>query len=71
MTRRELAALAVCLLCALAAALLGACTTTPPAYLPAELPHYPCKRQEGGKVVYYACSDMEWVEQQITRKESK
>lgn len=41
--------------------LLAGCTTTPPA----ELPHYPCKKQEDGKVVYYACSDMEWVEQQI------
>lgn len=45
-------------LIALALVLLGACTTTPK-----ELPHYPCKDKAGR---YYACSDQEWVYQQIT-----
>lgn len=56
----------------LPALLLTACAgvTQPPSDLPAELPHYPCTRQEGGKTVYYACSDMEWVDQIITRNPS-
>jgi len=51
------------------AILLPACTTTPPADLPAELPHYPCTKQENGRTVYFACSADEWLHQIITRKE--
>lgn len=66
LTRRELTVAAVAVLCALAALLLSGCAAP---QVPKELPHYPCKKQDGGEVVYYACSDMEWVEQQITRKD--
>lgn len=54
-------------LCAAAAALLAACAATPPAELPAELPHYPCTKQENGRTVYFACSDQEWLMQQILK----
>ena len=64
------ASFTVCFVLALVSTfVLSACTTTPPAELPAELPHYPCERQEGGKTVYFACSADEWLHQIITRKE--
>lgn len=69
LTRREAITAAVAIVLALAAIALTACTTTPPADLPAELPHYPCTRQDGGKTVYFACSADEWLHQQITRKD--
>lgn len=63
LTRRELTALAVSVLCALAAVLVGACTTTPKLVYPND---YPCK-DEAGKV--YGCSADEWMYQKLTRKD--
>ena len=46
-------------------ALLGGCATKQEP--PAELPHYPCERVENGRTVYFACSDQEWLMQQILK----
>lgn len=58
MTRPERLAALVCVLCALAAVLLGCATKPEP------LPHYPC-RDAKGRV--YQCDVWEWLEQQPTK----
>lgn len=65
MTRPERYAALVCVLCLIAAVLVGCATKPEP--LPEVLPHYPCERVEKGRTVYYACSDQEWLTQVILR----
>jgi hypothetical protein len=44
--------------------LLSGCASAP-VDVPETLPDYPCKKVEAGRVAYYACSDQEWLTQQI------